>query len=110
MGNGERLAGGLCGAGGVLGGDGAQKGSEACGVVVFGQGVQGLALGRGGDLAADGEVGEEAVDVVGVKLLRVAAGKGEEAADPGEIGLLGADGVVLETDGVPSASSGQART
>ena len=32
------------------------------------------------------------------------------AFNPADVGLLGAIGVVLEADGIPSASSGQART
>ncbi len=61
-------------------------------------GAQRLALGRGGNAVVDGEVGEEAVDLVGGELLWAAAGEGEEPADPAEVGLLGSDGVVADPD------------
>ena len=64
-------------------------------------GAEGLALGGGGDSSADGEVGEEGVDLVGGELPGVAAGEGEEAADPGEVGLFGSQGVVADPDGAP---------
>ena len=65
------------------------------------EGVEGLVLGRGGDLALDGEVAQEGDDLrlahfVGMAL----AVKQDVALGPFEVGLLGADAVVLAADEV----------
>jgi hypothetical protein len=68
------------------------------------QGIHGLVLGRGGDLALHGEVSEECLNLgfggqeVGAGLHPVEA---DESSDPLHIGALGMDGVMMETEDPP---------
>ena len=65
------------------------------------QGAEGLILGGGGDVPLDGQVGQEGLDLRGAHLLGVAlVVEEDEAFDPVDVGLFGADGVVLEADGL----------
>ncbi len=61
-------------------------------------GAEGLALGGGGDVVLDGEVGKKAVEVVGVEFLRMPPVEPKEPIHPAEIGLFGSDGVVPDPD------------
>jgi hypothetical protein len=63
------------------------------------QRVHGLVLGGGGNLFADGEVGEKSGDLrFGQPFGREGGMEGEESADPIHIGLFGADGIMPEAD------------
>ena len=64
-------------------------------------GAQRLSLGGGGDVVVDGEVGEEAIEVVGFELLGMPPVEAKEPVDPAEVGLFGADGVVADPDRAP---------
>lgn len=64
------------------------------------EGAEGLVLGRGGDVAGDGEVSEELFDFTGAHLVGMAFVVVEdEAFDPVGIRFFGADGVMFEADG-----------
>jgi hypothetical protein len=70
------------------------------------EGAEGLVLGGGGDVCLDGQVGQECFHLGGAHFDRVAHVVEKDVAfDPANVGLLGADGVVLETDGVADLSS-----
>ena len=63
------------------------------------QRAEGLILRRGGDMAFDGQMGEERLDLRAAHVLGVAlAVVQDEAAHPIDVGLLGADRVVLGAD------------
>ena len=75
------------------------------------EGAEGLVLGRGSDVFLDSQVGEIGFDLGGAHFGRVThVVEVDVALDPADVGLLRAIGVVLEADGIPSVSSGQART
>lgn len=64
------------------------------------EGIEGLHLGAGGDIAPDGEVAEESGDFGGAHFLGVTfAVKEDEAAGPEPVGLFGAEGEVAEAAG-----------
>jgi hypothetical protein len=59
----------------------------------------------------DSQVGEKGFDLGSAHLGWVThIVEVDIAFDPADVGLLGTIGVVFEADGIPSASSGQART
>ena len=65
------------------------------------QRAEGLVLRGGGDVALDGQVGEERLDLRAAHIFGVAlAVEQDEAPDPIDVGLLGADGVVLDANRV----------
>jgi hypothetical protein len=65
------------------------------------QGAQGLVLGRRGDLSIHGQMGEKGFDFRRAHLARMTLAVEEnETSDPIDVGFFGADGVVLESDGV----------
>ncbi len=62
-------------------------------------GVEGLVLGGGSDVALDSEVGEEGAYVGGAEVLGVApAVEMDVAPEPGEVGLFRTDAVVTQAD------------
>jgi len=64
-------------------------------------GAEGLALGGGGDVAFDSQMGEEGDDFGRAQVFGVAfVMEEDEAFDPIHIGFFGADGIVFEADGV----------
>lgn len=64
------------------------------------EGAEGLVLGGGGDVALNGEVCEEAPDVIGAEVARVAqVVEVDVAADPADVGLFGAVTVVAGAQG-----------
>ena len=68
--------------------------------------TEGLVLGRSGHVLLHSQVGEKGFDFgaahfVGMALVM----EQDEAGDPPDVGLFGADGVVLETDGVTDTST-----
>ena len=68
------------------------------------QGREGLVLGGGADVAVDGQVGQELVDLGGPHRGRVAdAVEEDEAPDPADVGVLGPGAVVPEADGLADA-------
>jgi len=75
------------------------------------EGAEGLVVCRSSDVFLDRQVGEKGFDLGIAHFGRVAhAVEVDVAFDPADVGLLGAIGIVFEADGIPSASSGQART
>jgi hypothetical protein len=63
-------------------------------------GTEGLVLGRGADVALDGQVRQEAVDLGRAHLQRVPiAVEEDEAAHPGNVGLLGAQAAMAQPNG-----------
>ena len=75
------------------------------------EGAEGLVLCRSGDVFRDSQVGEKSFDFSGAHLGRVThVVEVNVTLDPADVGLLGAIEIVFEADGIPSASSGQART
>jgi len=68
-------------------------------------GVESLILGGDGDVALDGEIGQEVTDVICVDLRAINwCNIREEPSDPAQVGLLGAVGFVLQTDDIPASS------
>ena len=64
------------------------------------EGAEGLVLGRGGDVATNGEVGEELFDFAGAHLVGVAFVMVEdEPFGPIGIRFFGANGVMFDADG-----------
>jgi hypothetical protein len=75
------------------------------------EGAGGLVLCRSGDVFLDSQVGEKGFDLGSAHFRRVThTVEADAALDPADVGLLRGIGVVFEADGIPSASSGQART
>jgi len=75
------------------------------------KGAEGLVLCRSSDIFLDGEVGEKGLDLGSAHFRRVThAVEIDVALDLADVSLLGAVGIVFEADGIPSPSSGQART
>jgi hypothetical protein len=65
------------------------------------QGAEGLVLGGSGDVLVGGEVREEGFDLGRVHILRVPlVVEQDEAPDPVKVGLLGAQGIVLASEGL----------
>jgi hypothetical protein len=65
------------------------------------EGVEGLVLSGGGDVVVDGQVGEEGGDFGRAHVFGVAfVMEEDEAFDPVHVGFFGADGIVLETNGL----------
>jgi len=65
------------------------------------QGAVGLVLGRRGDLSIHGQMGEKGFDFRRAHVARMTLVVEEnETFDPIDVGFFGADGVVLESDGV----------
>ena len=63
------------------------------------QGTEGLVLRRGADVAVDGQVGQELVDLGGAEGGGVAdAVEEDEAPDPPDVGVLGPGAVVEQAD------------
>jgi len=70
------------------------------------EGAEGLVLRRSGGVLVHGQVSEEGLDFRHSHFLRMAfAVEQDEAGGPAGVGLLGADGVVLEADGVTDTST-----
>ena len=65
------------------------------------QGAEGLLLRGSGHIFVHGQVGEKGFDFGGAHVVGMAlVMEQDETCDPADVGLLGADGVVLEAQGV----------
>ena len=75
------------------------------------KGAEGLVVCRSSDVFLDRQVGEKGFDL-GIAHFGLVPHSVEPDVpfDPADLGLLCAIGIVFEADGIPSASSGQART
>ena len=70
------------------------------------QGTEGLVLGRGSDLLIYGQVGEKGLDLGAAHLVGVPFIVEQDVApDPVHVRVFGADGVVLEAQGISDTST-----